>query len=184
VDLHALSDQQVVTIRRIRADDSERLRASHDRLSAETRYRRFMSAKPHLSTADATYLAAVDGRDHYALVATIAEPDGEAIVAVARFVRLPADPRAAEFAIVVGDDWQHQGLGNRLMRCLVSAAVKRGVDRFVATTLADNEPIRKLAERAADGPVRRHRVGNTLELELDLPAGEDAPAMIAACGGS
>jgi RimJ/RimL family protein N-acetyltransferase len=184
VDLYALPDQRVVTIRPIRADDRERLRASHDRLSPETRYRRFMSAKPHLSAADAHYLVAIDGRDHYALVATVAEPDGEEIVAVARFVRLPGDPGAAEFAIVVGDDWQHQGLGAKLMRCLAQAAVQRGVERFVATVLADNEPIRRLAERVAVGPVRRRRHDSTLELELDLVADRHAPAIIAACGGS
>jgi acetyltransferase len=184
VDLYALPDQRVVTIRRIRADDGERLRASHDRLSAESRYRRFLSTKPHLTAADAHYLVAIDGRDHYALVATVAEPDGEAIVAVARFVRLPSDPAAAEFAIVVADDWQHEGLGDKLMRCLAGAAVRRGVERFVATALADNEPIRRLAERVAVGPLRLHRRESTVELELDLVDGRHEPAIIAACGGS
>ena len=45
-----------MTIRPIQADDTERLQLSHDRLSPESRYRRFMSAKPHLTAADARYL--------------------------------------------------------------------------------------------------------------------------------
>lgn len=71
-------------IREIRADDGERLRASHARLSAESRYRRFLGAKPTRTEA-ARYLVQIDGREHYALVATasIGGRHGE-IIAVAR----------------------------------------------------------------------------------------------------
>jgi len=46
MDSYALKDGTVVEIRPIRADDSERLRTSHARLSPESRYRRFLGAKP------------------------------------------------------------------------------------------------------------------------------------------
>lgn len=171
VDIHALSDGRVVIIRPIRADDVERLQAAHGRLSPLTRYRRFMTAKPYLSTADATYLSAIDGCDHYALVATFAESPAvaETIIAVARFVRTPEDSATAEFAIVVGDEWQGDGLGRELMGRLVDAAVTRGVLRFQATMLADNLAIQRLSERFAVGPLRRLRRGNTFEVEFDLP---------------
>jgi RimJ/RimL family protein N-acetyltransferase len=187
VDIHALKDGRVVIIRPIRADDVERLRAAHGRLSALTRYRRFMTAKPYLSSADAAYLSVIDGCDHYALVATFAEsPDAdEAIIAVARFVRSPEDSAAAEFAIVVGDDWQGEGLGRELMGRLVDAAVTRGVCRFQATMLADNVAIHRLSVRFAAGPLRRLRRGNTFEVEFDLPSRSAvAPAIIAGCAGS
>ncbi|HEX3977021.1 MAG TPA: GNAT family N-acetyltransferase [Solirubrobacteraceae bacterium] len=206
MDLYALSDGRVVVIRPIRADDVERLRDAHGRLSPLTRYRRFMTSKPSLSSADAMYLANIDGSDHYALVATFAEHEGDEaapIIAVARFVRSPEDSAAAEFAIVVGDDWQGEGLGGELMGRLVDAAVTRGVRRFQATMLADNLAIHRLSERFAAGPLRRLRRGNTFEVEFDLPtrspvappaspapfkrpAGETprAPAIIAGCAGS
>jgi RimJ/RimL family protein N-acetyltransferase len=194
VDIYALEDGRVVVIRPIRADDVERLQAAHLRLSPLTRYRRFLTAKPYLSSADAAYLSVIDGCDHYALVATFAEnPDAaEAIVAVARFVRSPDDAAAAEFAIVVGDDWQGHGIGRELMGRLVDAAVTRGVQRFQATMLADNVAIQRLSERFAAGPLRRVRKGNTFEVEFELPtrspvAPSEAtrvPAMIAGCAGS
>jgi acetyltransferase len=187
VDIHALSDGRVVAIRPIRRDDVERLQAAHGRLSPLTRYRRFMTSKPYLSSADATYLTAVDGCDHYALVATFTESTEaeEIIIAVARFVRSPEDSAAAEFAIVVGDEWQGEGVGRELMGRLVDAAVTRGVRRFQATMLADNVPIHRLSERFAAGPLRRLRRGNTFEVEFDLPTRTpDAPAMIAGCAGS
>jgi RimJ/RimL family protein N-acetyltransferase len=191
VDLCALPDGRVVTIRPIRADDRERLPRSHARLSEETRYRRFLSSKPSLTASDVHYLVDIDGWDHYALVATVAEPEGEAIVAVARYVRLPRDSDAAEFAIVVGDAWQGQGLGTELLGRLADAAVTRGIERFYATILADNVAIRGLIERLADGPVNRRRDGTTFEVDFPLPTrghveppSRGAPAMIAMCAGS
>lgn len=184
----------MVVIRPIRADDVERLQAAHVRLSPLTRYRRFLTAKPYLSAADAAYLSVIDGRDHYALVATFAEsPDAdEAIIAVARFVRSPDDPALAEFAIVVGDDWQDDGIGHELMGRLVDAAATRGVHRFQATMLADNLAIQRLCERFAARPVRRVRNGSTVEVEFELPTRSPAApsattcvaAMIAGCAGS
>ena len=177
-----------MTIRPIQADDTERLKLSHDRLSPESRYRRFMSAKPHLTAADAQYLVDIDGCHHYALVATVAEPEGEAIVAVARFVRQPDDPRAAEFAIVVGDHWQGQGLGGELLGRLADAAVTRGVERFRAMMLSDNVSIRRLVERLAVQVTHRSGSGNVSEVEFELPTRRDgagpAPAIIGAWGGS
>lgn len=189
VDLHALPDGRIAVIRPIRPDDREPLRLSHERLSPQTRFRRFMSAKPHLSRADARYLADIDGRDHYALVATAARPGGEDIVAVARFVRLTDDPQTAEFAVVVNDAWQRQGLGRELMGRLADAAVTRGIRRFCAVILVDNLAIRRVIEDLAAGPVRRRRDGSALEVEFPLPVrgGRPAPAaataMIAGCAG-
>jgi RimJ/RimL family protein N-acetyltransferase len=186
VDLCALADGRVIVIRPIAPDDQDRLRAAHARLSPLTRYRRFMSPKPYLSSADALYLSVIDGCDHYALVATVTPRDGEeAIVGVARFVRTPEDPQVAEFAVVIGDDWQGQGIGRELLGRLADAAVTRRVERFVATVLADNLPIQRLAQQAADGPVRRSRDGNTFEMEFALPTRRaEAGAMIAGCAGS
>jgi hypothetical protein len=109
VESHTLNDGRQVAIRPIGPDDHGRLRASHARLSPESRYRRFLATKPELTSADARYLVEIDGSDHFALVATLPDEPGEPIVAVARYIRLPDDPGAAEYAVVVGDDYQRQG---------------------------------------------------------------------------
>jgi RimJ/RimL family protein N-acetyltransferase len=203
VESYTLNDGRRVVIRPIRADDHERLRASHARLSPESRYRRFLATKPELSSADARYLVEIDGSDHLALVATLVvepnEPD-EPIVAVARYIRLPDDPEAAEFAVVVGDAYQRQGLAGELMTRLAHAAVARGVKRFRATMLADNVAIHRMAAKLAAGPLARRQLGSVSEMEIELAvAGEPAttssatppavtadapPAIIAACAGS
>jgi RimJ/RimL family protein N-acetyltransferase len=178
VDLYGLADGRLVTIRPIRPDDRERLQVSHERLSDQSRYRRFMTSKPTLSAADAAYLVDIDLCDHYALVATTADPnDGEAIIGVARFIRLALHPEVAEFAIVVGDAWQGQGIATELMARLADAAVTRGVQRFCASIFADNIAIRHLIENLAAGPIVRQREGNVLELDFPLPARHDGPVI-------
>ena len=170
-----------VVIRPIRDDDHARLRDSHERLSPESRYRRFLAAKPQLSAADARYFVEVDGCDHFALVATRPEIEGEPIVAVARFFRLPENREAAEMAIVVGDAEQRHGLGRELVARLAEAAVARGVRRFRATMLAENLGIRRLLEDLAAGPVDYRFLGGLLEMDLPLPGAETAGAD---CGGA
>ncbi|MGI9184225.1 MAG: GNAT family N-acetyltransferase [Solirubrobacteraceae bacterium] len=173
VDLYRLHDGTPVEIREIRADDGQRLRASHARLSPESRYRRFLGAKPNLSESDARYLADVDGCRHYALVATTAV-DGRAgeIIAVARFIALPERPGTAEFAIVVGDAYQRQGLASGLMDRLAAAARARGIARFRAVMLSDNAGIRHLLERLAVGDVQTQVRGTVTEMEMGLTARE------------
>ena len=158
-----------IAIRPIRADDGERLQASHARLSPESRYRRFLSAKPQLSGSDARYLVEIDGCDHFALVATLPELEGEPIVGVARYVRLPENREVAEVAIVVNDDYQRRGMGAELVHRLAQAAVQRGVRRFQATMLGDNIAIHRLFEGLAAGPIERRRIGGLSEMEFSLP---------------
>jgi RimJ/RimL family protein N-acetyltransferase len=212
---YTLNDGRRVVIRPIRPDDHERLRASHARLSPESRYRRFLAAKPELSSADARYLVEIDGSDHFALVATLAHEPHELggphesgefdeadqpIVAVARYIRLPDDPAAAEFAVVVGDAYQRQGLAGELTARLAHAAVARGVERFRATTLADNVAIHRVAAKLAAGRLARRQLGSVSEIEIELAVTGDPattssatpraatadgpPAIIAGCAGS
>ena len=174
------SHDVAVAIRPIASDDHERLRDSHDRLSPESRYRRFLATKPHLTVDDARHLVEVDGCDHLALVATLPQVVGEPIVGVARCIRDPARREVAEVAVVVGDDFQRQGLGAELVAQLAQAAVARGIRRFQATMLADNLGVHRLFEQLADGPVQRRRLGGLSEMDFALPGADQAGAD---CGG-
>lgn len=177
-------DPPAVAIRPIRDDDHDRLSESHERLSPESRYRRFFAVKPHLTKADLRYLVEIDGCDHFALVATRPEVDGEPIVGVARFIRIPENREVAEVAIVVADDEQGRGVGTQLVARLAEQAVARGVRRFRATMLADNLPIHRLFQSLAEGPVEYRRLGEISEMEFGLPgaagAGKDRDELVAA----
>ena len=146
-----LEDGTPITIREIRADDKDLIRAGYERLSERSRLRRFLGPKPRLTASDLRYLTEVDGLDHYAVVALW----GRDIVGVARWVRLVDDPEEAEVAVVVGDALQGKGLGKTLARNLADTARARGIRRIRASILADNPPamalMRLIAGRLTDG---------------------------------
>jgi len=160
-----LSDATRVRIRYIRPVDRDRLAAAHGRLSRDTIHKRFLSAKPRLTDAELAYLTEVDGRNHVAVVAVLADSPEE-IVGVGRFVRLASEPDAAEVAIVVGDCHQGKGLGRRLGAVLADEALTRGIVRFRATMLADNVPAHRLFSAMTQRLESRSAGVDELVLEL------------------
>ncbi len=164
-----LKSGRQVLIRPIRPDDASRLTNAYDHLSPRSRYQRFLAPKPHLSATDIRYLVEIDGRNHVALIATSTE-DPDVILGVGRFVQLPEDPGAAEFAIVVGDPYQGEGLGSLLLDRLADRALELGLERFRATTLTENEPAQRLMRRLAHRQTHRRTVGHLYEFEFQLAA--------------
>jgi GNAT superfamily N-acetyltransferase len=140
-----LSDGTAVVIRAIQPSDKAKLIEGYARLSPESRYRRFFTAKPSLSKRELEYLTEVDFIGHVALVIGVERDDGEEEgLGVARFIRLPGDPPTAEAAIAVVDEMQGKGVGTMLLQRLSDAALERGIKRFAAEFLAANDPVRPL----------------------------------------
>ena len=76
---------------------------------------------------------------------------------IARYVRDPGDPEAAEIAVTIADDWQGRGLGTELLTQLSDRARQAGISRFTATTAYGNAAMARLlqnmgAELAGYGP--------------------------------
>jgi acetyltransferase len=135
--LLTLPDGTDVRVRPIVPEDKLLLASGLRLLSPETAFKRFLSPKASFSAAELRYLTEVDQVDHVALVAVHADYGG--LIAVARSVRVSED--TAELAIVVGDPWQGQGLGRRLIELLAERA---NVARFSGTMLATNRGAVKL----------------------------------------
>jgi hypothetical protein len=64
-----LRDGEQILIRPIRPEDREELAAGMERLSPESRYRRFFTPTSGLTASELSYLTEVDHHDHEALVA-------------------------------------------------------------------------------------------------------------------
>ena len=169
MDTVRLRSGREVLIRPIRPEDAAELRAAYARLSPQSKYRRFMSGKPHLSAAETRYLTQIDGSDHCALVA-VTSRGRPAILGVGRYIRLPDQPEVAEFAIVVGDPFQQDGLGTALMERLRMAAAASGITSFKATMLAENLPAHHLVRGFARTPTTDRHLGSVDEIEIDLSA--------------
>ncbi len=131
-----LADGRPVRVRLARADDGARLRAFHARLSPDTVYLRYFSAKPRLSQRFIDAFTHVNLPRHAVLFAL----DGDAIVAMASYDRV-GESDAAEFAVVVDDAHQGRGIGTLLLEHLVAIAREHGIRRVVADTLPHNKPM-------------------------------------------
>jgi acetyltransferase len=165
-------DGQPLTVRPIRPQDAPRLVDLVDRSTPEDVRLRFVSGFRHLPATWAARLSQIDYDREVALVAEAA--DGE-VLGVGRLV---ADPEGetAEFALMVRSDWQHRGLGGRLLADVLEAARARGLRQVWGDVARQNARMLELADalgfaRAPAGDVSRVKVVKTLE-----PAPQAEPA--------
>lgn len=160
-----LRDGSQVMLRQLAPGDREGIRRAFDRLSPESRYRRFFVSLRELSDGLLDVLVDVDHDNHEALVGL--DPRSGEIVGVARYVRMPEQPERAEASVAVVDDWQGRGLGRELLERLVTRAREEGVSRFVAFIQADNR--RAVEVMSHLGPTTTSSRGDLVELEIELP---------------
>ena len=154
-------------IRQVRSDDKDAIADGFDRLSPESRYRRFFTPLRELTEGDLAYLTEVDHHDHEALIAT-AEDTGE-LVGVVRYIRVPGTTEA-EVAVVVADEWQGRGIATALLDRLVERARDEGITHFLALVQAENvEALRMFEGFAPTGSERRRSASGHIELVIELP---------------
>ena len=170
VERAVLRDGTPIRLRLVAPEDKALLRAGFERLSAESRYSRFLAPKTSLTDDELRYLCEVDHENHFALGAVREEGDGHggAIgIGIARFIRL-ADGVTAEAAIAVADEYQGQGLGRLLFVRLCAAAAERGIERFRCEVLGSNTGMAALLAHVS--PERTIEVGGgVMSIELALP---------------
>ena len=114
------------------------------------------------------------GRDRGALVGSL---EGR-IVAVANWVRL-RDPRAAEVAFAVGDDFQGHGIGTRLLEQLAARAAQAGIEEFVAEVMQENAAMLGVF-RDAGFTITRSGEGGEVEIRLAIAPTNDYREHVAA----
>jgi acetyltransferase len=172
-------DGTAVTIRPIRPEDEPLMVAFHGTLSEETVYARYFTyLKLSQRTAHdrLTRICFTDYDREMPLVADVRDPEtGEPrIVAVGRLSKAHGR-NEAEFAILVADAWQRQGLGTELLRRLVAIGRAEGLDRIYAEMLGSNRGMRRASEAVGFqiGPMVGDR--SVLRADLDLAA-ERVPA--------
>jgi RimJ/RimL family protein N-acetyltransferase len=143
-----LRDGREVTLRAISPADAPEIVRAFERLSAESRYSRFMQHKRKLDPA------ALDRGVHprpgldFVFVASVPTTDGIDIVGAAQYVRaLEDDPTTCEFAITVAEDWRGSGLARELLASLVRRARRDGYTRMEGAVVADNSKMLALSRK-------------------------------------
>ncbi|NLC37611.1 MAG: GNAT family N-acetyltransferase [Alcaligenaceae bacterium] len=147
VQMRQMPDGREWMLRPIRPEDAEPLQEFIRGLSDESRYMRFVSMLRELTPRMLARYTLIDYHRELALVATIQEPNPdqrgrlvERIIGFSHYLRNP-DGRGAEYALVIGDDWQRCGLGSRLMRGLIEAAQEQGLTYIDGLVLGTNRPM-------------------------------------------
>lgn len=143
----AFHDGSPWLLRPIRPEDAEPLQTFVRELSDESRYMRFVSMLRELTPRMLARYTRIDYDRELALIATVNVPNPELrgrhqerIIGFAHYLRNP-DGRGAEYALVIADDWQRHGLGNRLMTALIHAAQDQGLTYIDGLVLANNRPM-------------------------------------------
>ncbi len=164
-----------VNVRSVESRDAPRLVRFFQDLSSQSRYLRFLSHLPGLSTEVLDGLIMADGQDHLGLV-VLTRREG-AIVADARLAKVT--PGKAEFALVVADGWQAKGIGRRLLAKIIEVARSSGYATLQADYLSEN---RRMIGLMRDARFQFHRlpgdgpVGHAC-LDLNRDRAPDAIAM-------
>jgi len=120
-----------------------------ERVSPESSRRRFFTVRRRFSERELDEMTTLDGWNRYAIGATSAGPEGPVGAGIARFARVAEDPTTAEVALLVVDDFQHAGLGRAMLARIAEAASERGIERFTALVLRDNDPMINLLRHYA-----------------------------------
>ncbi|HTM61721.1 MAG TPA: GNAT family N-acetyltransferase [Burkholderiales bacterium] len=115
-------------------------------LSQRSRLERFFTPLNELSPAQLFRITAGQGLSLAAVVGN------ERIVGLAEYFRVRRGE--VEFAVVVADEWQGQGLGEQLLRALLEHAGRAGVERVGGVTRIGNTRMRALARKLGFGIVR------------------------------
>ncbi|GAA2117917.1 GNAT family N-acetyltransferase [Nocardioides bigeumensis] len=128
-----LRDGRTAHVRPVRPEDESLMVEFYSRVSEQSKYYRFFAPMPTLSEKDLHRFTNVDHVDRVALVVLL----GGKMIAVGRFeVTAPGE---AEVAFLVEDAHQGRGIGQLLLEHLAQAGRERGVERFVAEVLPDNQ---------------------------------------------
>lgn len=140
--IDALNHGSHVLIRSLQEQDRQREFLFIKRLSPESRRARFSCTFNEAPQALLDQLMCVQYPLQMAYVALVHQ-DGELReVGIARYAQ--TQEKTCEFAVVVADEWQHQGLGKLLMTHLMDAARRNGFEVMTGADVASNYHLHRL----------------------------------------
>jgi acetyltransferase len=148
-------------LRPVHPSDAPRIQAFVRGLSPRSRLERFFAPIHELSAPQLERMTSNQGLNLAAI-----DRYGS-IVGLAEYARVREHD--AEFAIVVADEWQGQGLGEALLKAAFEHARRSGIDHVAGVTHAGNAAMRALARKLGCG-VRRDEDPDLLRLERALSA--------------
>lgn len=155
------------TIRPIRPEDEPAVIRFHETLSDRTVYFRYLTMLKLSTRITHERLIRICFVDYARQIALVAERTGTSeIMAIGRLHKNVAT-QEAEFALVVSDAYQKQGLGSELLRRLIDIARQEHLLRVTAEMAGDNFPMQRIC-RAMGFKLRREVDDTTISAVLEL----------------
>jgi acetyltransferase len=151
VDTWTTRSEKTIHLRPIRPEDEPKLVEFHEHLSERSVYLRYASMMQMSQRVAHERLARITHIDYDREMALIAEwhnpdTDEDMIVGVGRLTK-GVGTNDAEFAMLVIDEFQREGIGTELLRRLVQIGRDEGLDRITADILAQNRAMQHVSEK-------------------------------------
>jgi len=144
-----LENGTAVTIRPIRPEDEPLMVKFHQTLSERSVYLRYLhmlKLGQRIAHERLTRICFIDYDREMALVAETQEAGTPSIVGVGRLTKFRG-ANEAEFAVLIADSAQHQGLGRELLGRLVRVGRDWKLDRITAEILPENRGMQHVAKQ-------------------------------------
>ena len=167
-----LKDGTPVLIRPVKPEDESLVADLLDNCSEQTIYFRYFSvikSWPH----EALIRFTQNDYDREIGIVAIGLPPGPTVMmGVGRLVMTP-ERDAAEFAVIVADPWQGEGLGPKLIERTIEIAKENGVGTLYGEVLALNRPMLDISKKIGFNILTCEEGTCRIELDLASWAGAD-----------
>jgi acetyl coenzyme A synthetase (ADP forming)-like protein len=169
-----LRDGSAVKLRAASSSDSDAVEAFFERLTPEARYNRFRGAGLPSRLLIDRFCDGSDPVRNLTLLAFRHVEGPERVIAVAGYA---ADLNGTgEVAFAIDDRFQGRGLGTLLLEELAARATANGLQRFTATTSANNAAMRQVF-RDSGFQVAAALTGGDLDVQLSLSLSAEGVAL-------
>ena len=164
-----LKDGRQVNVRAMRPNDWQGVLAAFHELDRESIYTRFFTFKRSLSDDELDRITNVDFDNVVALLVTARNGDDERLLGGGRYATGDGHDgaRSAEVAFLSGAHARGQGVASLLLRHLALIGRERGLSRFEASVLPQNQPMLSVF-RHSGLPMTVENDGATVHVILSL----------------
>jgi acetyltransferase len=165
------NDGTLLTVRPIRPEDEPLMVKFHLTLSEETVHLRYFGAarlEKRIAHERLTRICFNDYDREIALVAVRQNPETkeDEIIGIGRLIKA-YNGSEAQYAILISDDFQGQGLGTYLLSRLVEIGRQEGIDRIIGHILPENHLMQRVS-RKVGFDVKYDRVNEVMRAEIQL----------------
>jgi acetyltransferase len=165
------NDGTLLTVRPIRPEDEPLMVKFHLTLSEETVHLRYFGAarlEKRIAHERLTRICFNDYDREIALVAVRQNPGTkeDEIIGIGRLIKA-YNGSEAQYAILISDDFQGQGLGTYLLSRLVEIGRQEGIDRIIGHILPENHLMQRVS-RKVGFDVKYDRINEVMRAEIQL----------------